>query len=100
MLVKIADAVVELIENELKEGLITADNGTVVIIPKLDHGFCVKVLEYAGKERSKGYGQHRVELECNRVAKSLENDSRFFKYIHCTGIRAFEYNKCKIYKEG
>lgn len=92
---KISDAAVELIENELKEGLITTDNGTVVIIPKLDHGFCVKILEYAGKERSTGYGQYRVELECNRVAKSLENDSRFCKFIHCTGRRAFEYTLTK-----
>lgn len=91
MLVKIADAVVELIENELKEGLITTDNGMVVVIPKLDHGFCVRVLEYAGKGRSPGQGQYRVQLECNRVARALENDSRFCKFIHITGMRAFEY---------
>lgn len=92
---KIADAVVDILENELKEGLITADDGTIVIIPKLDHAFCVRVLEYAGKEGSKGYGQHRVNLECNRVAKSLEHDSRFSKFIHCTGMRAFEYKNYK-----
>lgn len=92
---KIADAVVKILKNELKEGLATTDNGRVIIIPKLDHGFCVRVLEYAGKEMSKGHGQHRVELECNRVAKALENDSRFCKFIHITGRRAFEYNKCK-----
>ena len=91
---KIADAVVKILKNELKEGLATTDNDRV-IIPKLDHGFCVMVLEYAGKERSKGQGQYRVNLECNRVARALENDLRFCKFIHITGRQAFEYNKCK-----
>lgn len=90
-MVKISDAAVEILENELKEGLIDADNGKLVIIPKLDHGFCVQVLEYAEKERSRGQGQYQVELECNRVAKALENDLRFHKFIHITGMRAFEY---------
>lgn len=85
----------EILENELVEDLESANNGNFVIIPKLDHAFCVRALEYAGKKRSSGCGQYRVNLECNRVAKSLENDSRFCKFIHCTGRRAFEYKKCK-----
>lgn len=92
---KIADAVVEMLENELVEDLVPSDNGTVVIIPKLDHAFCVRVLEYAGKKRSSGCGQYRANLECNRVAISLENDSRFCKFIHITGRRAFEYTLTK-----
>ena len=91
MLVKIADAAVEILENELVDELTDTNNGQIVIIPKLDHAFCARVLEYAGKGRSRGQGQYRVELECNRVARALEHDSRFCKFIHITGMRAFEY---------
>lgn len=83
---KIADAVVEMIEKDLHPLL-----ESKVIIPKLDHNLCADVIEYAGKNPSKGFGKHKIDLECDRVAKALDKDKRFEKFIHITGCRAYEY---------
>lgn len=66
-----------------------------VIIPKLDHTFCHAVIEYADRKPSKGFGDYRRTLECNRVARALDHDDRFEKFIHITGCRAYELIKSK-----
>lgn len=86
---KIADAVVEVLEKKKYSNFI--DNEVDVVIPKLDHEFCHFVLMYAGKNPSKGKGWYNRELECNRVARALEKDLRFEKFTHITGRNAYKY---------
>lgn len=87
----IADAVVEMIENKLTKDLMFCEEGKIIIVPRLDSDFCHNAIEYAGKKHSKHeYWQQRF-LECDRVANALEKDSRFYKFIHDTGRKAFEY---------
>ena len=66
-----------------------------IIIPKLDHAFCHAVIEHAGRKPSKGFGAHRRNLECNRVAQALDKDDRFEKFIHVSGCKAYELIKSK-----
>lgn len=86
---KIADVIVDMIENESLYLFINKDSP--IVIPKLDHKFCQEVLNLAGKSPSKGFGKHKIDLECNRVARALENDGRFEKFIHITGCKAYKY---------
>lgn len=87
---KIADAVVEILEKKKYDDYLFEIEENI-IIPKLDHEFCHFVLMYAGKKPSKGKGWYNRELECNRVARALEKDLRFEKFIHITGRRAYKY---------
>lgn len=77
---KIADATIEIMQKENIE----------VIIPLLDHQYCIEILHLANKPESKGTGLERIQNDCKRVANALEKDKRFKKFIHVTGKRAFE----------
>lgn len=77
---KIADATIKVMKKEDIE----------VIIPLLDHQYCIEILQLANKQESKGIGQERIQNNCKRVANALEKDKRFEKFIHVTGKRAFE----------
>lgn len=87
----IADAVVEMLEKGLTKDLMFFEKNKVIIVPKLDSDFCHNVIAYAGKKPSKHNYWAQRSLECNRVANALEKDSRFYKFIHSTGCKAFEY---------
>lgn len=60
-------------------------------MPKLDSDFCHDVIAYAEKKPSKHNYWAQRSLECDRVANALEKDSRFHKFIHFTGRKAYEY---------
>lgn len=83
---KLADAVVEMIEKDLHPSL-----ESKVIIPKLDHDLCVDIIKYAHKKPSKGFGAYKRDLECNRITQALNKDDRFEPFIHITGRKGFEY---------
>lgn len=83
---KLADAVVEMIEKDLHPSL-----ENKVIVPKLDHGLCIDIIEYAGKKPSTGFGAYKRDLECNRITQALNKDDRFEQFTHITGRKGFEY---------
>ena len=83
---KLADAVVEMIEKNIHPSL-----ENKIIVPKLDHELCLDIIEYAGKKPSKGFGGYKRELECNRITQALNKDNRFEKFTHITGRKGFEY---------
>lgn len=87
----IADAVVEMLEKGLTKDLMFCEKNKIVIVPKLDSDFCHSVIAYARKKPSKHNYWAQMSLECNRVANALEKDSRFHKFIHSTGRKAYEY---------
>lgn len=83
---KLADAVVEMIEQKLHPSL-----ENKIIVPKLDHELCLDIIEYAGKRPSTGFGGYKRELECNRIIQALNEDDRFEPFTHITGRKGFEY---------
>ncbi len=83
---KLADAIVEMIEKDLHPSL-----ENKIIIPKLDHNLCVNIIEYAGKKPSTGFGGYKRKLECDRITNALNKDDRFEQFTHITGCKGFEY---------
>ncbi len=88
---KIADAVVKMLKEGLTKDLMFCEKNKIVIVPKLDSDFCHAAIAQAGKKPSKHKYWAQRSLECDRVANALEKDSRFHKFIHYTGCKAFEY---------